>query len=179
MKVLGISGSPRKGGNTEIFVSETLRTIDSMGLRTELLAVAGRRILPSTGDDERDMSLDDDAHEFTEKMLEADGIIIGSPVYFQNTSGQLKSLMDRTHYFHVGYRLRGKVGGAIAVTGSTGVGSTLAIINSFFLQHRMMICHPGAFAILRKPSNVRLDEAALRGAHDLGDAVASLLKRLH
>jgi len=134
LKVLGISGSPRRGSNTEIVVNEALQAIASNGIRVELLSVAGRRILSSVGDNRQDLSVDDDAHEFIERMLEANGIVVGSPVYFRNVSGQLKNLMDRTHFLHASYKLGGKVGGAIAVTGSTGAESTLAIINSFFLQ---------------------------------------------
>jgi len=177
-KAIGISGSPKKGGNTEILVNEALRAIASKGPRTELLSIAGKSIAASTGDDKLDLSICDDAHEFIQKMLEADAIIVGSPVYFRNVSGQLKALMDRTHYLHVGYRLRGKLGGAIVVTGSTGVDSTLEVINSFFLQHRMILCHPGAFARLPRSTDVRDEEAALRGASDLGNALASLLNRL-
>jgi len=178
LKVLGISGSPRRGSNTEIVVNEALQAIASNGIRVELLSVAGRRILSSVGDNRQDLSVDDDAHEFIERMLEANGIVVGSPVYFRNVSGQLKNLMDRTHFLHASYKLGGKVGGAIAVTGSTGAESTLAIINSFFLQHRMVVCHPGAFAVLRRVASVRENELALKGARDLGGALASLLRRL-
>jgi multimeric flavodoxin WrbA len=68
-------------------------------------------------------------------FVSADGIIIGSPVYFWSVTGQAKLLMDRTYALrYPTFQLEGNVGGAIAIAGKRGQVHTLAQINTFFFR---------------------------------------------
>ena len=90
MKVVGIVCSPRKGGNTEIVVCEALGAIQELGGETELITVSGKTINPCDGCDvcvkEGVCRINDDMQEIYQQLLQADGIILGTPVYFINVS---------------------------------------------------------------------------------------------
>ncbi|MDO9097889.1 MAG: flavodoxin family protein [Candidatus Methanoperedens sp.] len=104
MKILGISGSPRAKGNTDILVQEALRAASGMGAKTEFIALSGKKIKPCigcgtcyTGNSKGICVIkDDDIPRIYEAMKEADGIIVGSPVYFLSVTAQLKALFDRS-----------------------------------------------------------------------------------
>lgn len=102
-KILGISGSPRHGGNTEVMVKEALegaREVES--IETELLTLAGKKIMPCNSCfkcvERKSLCIFKDKDymgEFYQKWMEADGIIIGSPVYHLSVPGILKNALDR------------------------------------------------------------------------------------
>lgn len=103
VKVLGISGSPRKNSNTEVLVKEALSAASAIGgVETELITLAGKKILPCIGCfkcvENKSLCIFKDKDclgEVYEKWLEADGIIIGSPVYHLSIPGVLKNVIDR------------------------------------------------------------------------------------
>ena len=86
MKVIGIVGSPRKNGNTELLTRHTLKAISEEGLDTELIRLAGLEIKPCTAcmacKKQETCSIEDDLFPIYLKMKEADGIILASPVYY-------------------------------------------------------------------------------------------------
>ncbi len=152
MKILGISGSPRAKGNTDILVQEALRAASEVGAKTEFIALAGKKIKPCTGcgtcHTESSKGIcaikDDDIPRIYEAMKEADGIIVGSPVYFLSVTAQLKALFDRSIILRYAkgapvdrpgvpggpeFLLKNKIGGAIAVGGGRD-GGQLFTINS-------------------------------------------------
>lgn len=99
MKVIGIVGSPRKGGNTEILTAHTLKAIAEEGLETELIPLAGLDIKPcnACGEcaQEERCPIEDDLFPIYVKMREADGIILASPVYYSSATALIKALMER------------------------------------------------------------------------------------
>ncbi len=88
----------------------------------------------------------DDTSEILEAMMESDGMIIGSPVYFGSVTSQLKMLIDRTRPLRGSFKLKNKVCGAIAVGGSRNGGqeSTISVIHDFLLIHDAIIVGDGA-----------------------------------
>ena len=106
MKILGINGSPRKGGNTEIMLTQILKEAESLGAESEYLAVdklnfqgcKGCLWCQHTGS-ARCVQQDDMAGIY-EKIANADAIIVGTPVYFSGMTGQLKTFMDRLYPFY-------------------------------------------------------------------------------
>jgi len=103
MKVIAITGSPREKGNTEYFVSEALDELVRNGIETELISLRDKRIQPCTGCyncvQAKICTLEkDDFDEIFHKMLDADGIIIGSPVYNSSVTAQTKALLDRAAF---------------------------------------------------------------------------------
>jgi len=112
------------------------------------------------------------------KLLAADGIILGSPVYFWSISGQAKTLMDRTYALRYPYhKLKNKVGGAIAVAGRRGTVNALSVINNFFLGHDMLVTGLGIAGYGTERGDVRKDEHAMKSARSLGAQVTELIKR--
>lgn len=121
----------------------------------------------------------DDMQEVYQKIAAADGIIIGSPVYFWCVSGQAKMFMDRTYALRYPYRkLKNKVGGAIVTTGRRGSVNALSAINNFFLGHDMLATGIGISGYGTEVGEVRQDERAMQGAKSLGKEVVQLIKVL-
>lgn len=181
LKVLGIVCSPRKGGNTEILVREALAGAKESGADVELLRICDMNIAACDGcqtcHQSGECRIKDDMQKVYEKMLPADGIVLGSPVYFWSVSSQAKKLMDRTYalrYPH--HKLKNKVGGAIAATGRRGSVNTLSIINNFFLGHDMLVTGLGISGYGTKKGEAKQDKRAMQGARSLGKQVIQLVK---
>jgi multimeric flavodoxin WrbA len=121
--VLGIAGSPVKNGNTEILIKGALNAAKKERVDTEFVSLANKKIEPcnlQTCKDAcgkgKECPIKDDAKNIINKMINADAVIIGSPVYFRTVSAQLKVLMDRTRMvYYPERRMENKLGGAIAV----------------------------------------------------------------
>ena len=99
MKVLGIMGSPRKGGNTDLLLEEALKGAKSQGAEVEKIVVSELKIAPC--DElypclkEGKCNIDDDMQQVYPKLLEADSIVLASPVFFYGLTSQTKALIDR------------------------------------------------------------------------------------
>jgi multimeric flavodoxin WrbA len=181
LKVLGIVCSPRKGGNTEILLQEALRGAKESGAETELLRISEMKIATCDGcmtcRGSGECRIMDDMQEVYQKIATADGIIIGSPVYFYCVSGQAKTFMDRTYAMRYPSRkLKNKVGGAIAVAGRRGSVNALSAINNFFLGHDMLVTGIGISSHGTEVGEVQQDERAMQGAKSLGKEVVQLIK---
>jgi len=119
----------------------------------------------------------DDMQKVYQKILEADGIILGSPVYFWSVSSQAKTFIDRTYALrYPDHKLRNKVCGAIVVAGRRGCMSALEVINNFFLGQDMLPTGLGIAGYGTKKGEIRQDERAMRGAKSLGKQITDLIK---
>lgn len=100
-KVLVISGSPRKGGNSDLLCDEFVRGTLEKGNKVEKIRVADRKVAPCLAcyhcrKNEGKCVIADDMGEILQKMIEADVIVLASPVYFYSINAQLKAVIDRT-----------------------------------------------------------------------------------
>jgi len=194
MKILGISGSPRKGSNTSILVKRALNVCEKEGFETEFISLANFKI--EFCDDcgycnEKNnfrCSKEDDVEKILEKMIKADGLIIGSPTYFASISGKLKALFDRTLPLRRdNFKLKGKVGGAIAVGGSRNGGQEFAIreIQNWMLLHNILVvsdektAHFGGICTGRKEGDVLNDKVGLKTVENLALNICKTLKRFN
>jgi len=183
MKVVGVVGSARTGGNTEILTSITLDEIRKEGIKTELINLAGKRIEPCDGcracSETGKCHYKDDFEEIAEKMIEADGIILASPVYYGAASPQIVSLISR-FYSKRDKPLRNKVGGPIVVARRAGKNFTFAQLLFFFMIQEMIV--PGSsywnVAFGRSKGDVLKDEEGINTIKTFGKKIAWLLKRL-
>jgi multimeric flavodoxin WrbA len=177
MKAMGVSGSPRAGGNTECLVRECLKEFRENGWETSEFFLSGKRVSPCTGcetcaETERCAISGDDAEGFFAELRGCDAVIVGSPVYYRNVTAQLKALFDRTFAYRGDNPLKGKFCGALAVGHGEGGGQALAltIIYNYFLSCGG-ICVPGELngvsARADEPGNVLLQENRLRQARAL------------
>jgi len=187
LKAIGIVGSPRKNGNTEILTGHTLQAIAEEGLETELIRLAGLDIRPCNacgvcrGEQEERCPIDDDLYLVYDKMKAADAIILASPVYFGSATSLIKALIERSGYLSFRSRpLAGKVGGPLVVARRAGKNFTFMEIMFWF--HVMQIINPGStywnVAFGRDKGDVKDDEEGMNTAWNFGKNVAALVKKL-
>ncbi|HEX9897211.1 MAG TPA: flavodoxin family protein [Dehalococcoidales bacterium] len=181
MKILGISCSPRKGGNTETLVRTALEAAQTADAEVEFFSISGKTIYPCDGclacRTKAECHIKDDMQELTEKMWQADGIIFGSPVYFWNVTAQAKAVIDRTYSFVYSPQrpLRNKAAGAVVALGRNGSSEAIATLNSFFTGHRMVIVG-NAIGFGGEKGTVKNDERGMSSAAGLGRAMVRYLK---
>ena len=158
MIVVGICGSPRKGGNTEFLLSEALAVARERGFETEKLLISEMKVdyCNDCGDCSKGKSCpkEDDMRRILSSMEKADGIIVASPVYFGSVTAQLKAIFDRTIPLRrKGFRLKDKVGCAITVGGSRNGGQEKALetVHAWMHIHGMIVvgddAHFGGIAV--------------------------------
>ena len=197
MKVLGIVCSPRIGGNTEILVNEALASAKASGAEVELITLAQKNISFCDGclvcEKTAKCKIKDDMKEIYSKLLEADGIIFGTPVYFWSVSAQAKALIDRTYAFKMRRGLRNKVVGTVVVARRSGATQAINVFHSFFAIQRMILAagvaaHPSdeeiarsdrggvAIAYVGETGDVRKDERGMVEARNVGKAVARTIR---
>ena len=181
LKVLDVVCSPRLGGNTEILVKAALEGASREGADVELLSVSGKEIKPCDHCGacyQRGVChIKDDMEKIYEQLLEADGIILGSPVYFWSVSAQAKLVMDRTYALrYPTLRLRDKIGGAIAVAGRRGQLEALTLMNNFFLGQGIVPANLGVDGRGSKKGEVKKDSRAMEEAKKLGKRIVELIK---
>jgi multimeric flavodoxin WrbA len=186
MKVIGIVGSPRKNGNTEILTAHALKAIAEEGLDTELIRLAGLEIKPCNAcmvcKEEERCSIEDDLFPIYLKMKEADGIILASPVYYGSATALIKALIERIGYISRGNgeTLSGKVGGPLVVARRAGHNFTLAQLTFWFQVLGLVV--PGStywnVAFGEEKGEVANDEEGMETAWNFGKNVALTLKKL-
>ena len=189
MRVLGISGSPRQGGNTDILIHTALEVLAGEGIETEFLSLAERPVKPCVacrgcfaGDEIRCVQEDPAFEGMIEKFAAADGILVGSPVYFGSATPQTMALLDRVGYVARRHPelLRRKVGAAMVVARRAGQNFTFAQLNYFFLITEMIV--PGSsywnVAFGREKGEVQNDAEGMETVKTLARNMAWLMKKL-
>jgi multimeric flavodoxin WrbA len=187
MRILGIVGSPRKNGNTEILMSEALKVARDAGMETEMFLVSGKQIAPCDACgacfEVGSCVVQDDMQELYGMMDQADGIIFGSPVYFGSVSAQTKTIMDRMFALLRKRALKGKVAGALVVTRRVGAIQARSLIYSFCIAQGMLVAG-GAIGYGREPGDVLtgvgggIDMSAIEESRLLGASVVQMVQRL-
>ncbi|MGD9159644.1 MAG: flavodoxin family protein [Desulfobacteraceae bacterium] len=190
MKVLAINGSPRKDGNTAIMIKTVLEELEKEGIETELLQFSGKTIQGCKAclkcfenKDNKCVFENDDFNQCFAKMIEADGIILGSPTYFTDVTSEMKGLIDRAGFvsFANGRPFKRKTGAAVVAVRRAGSIHVFDTINHFFFINEMMV--PGSsywnMGIGREKGEVAKDEEGLRTMKVLGKNMAWMMKRLY
>lgn len=187
MKILGIVGSPRKNGNTEILMKEALKMARDAGCETEMFLVSEKQVAAcdacGTCFEVGSCVVQDDMQELYDLMESANGIIIGSPVYFGSVSAQTKAIMDRMFALLGRRALKDKVAGALVVTRRVGAIQARSLIYSFCIAQGMIVAG-GAIGYGREPGDVLtgvgggIDMSAMEEARLLGANVAQMVRRL-
>jgi multimeric flavodoxin WrbA len=188
MKIVGLVGSLRKGGNTEILVKEALKAAKRKGAETKLIVLYGKKIEPCMNCDKcvsEECPIEDDVKEIHEELLGADGIIFGSAVHFGDVSGELKCYLDRCiELKRKGRLLKNKVGGSIAVGQAWGHARALETLQHFMCGQGMIPAPidslPGMGAIIfaAKRGEVFGNKEGLEKAHEVGDQVVRLISAI-
>ena len=188
MKVVAFNGSARKDGNTAILLRRVLAALEAEGVETELIQLAGQQIhgCMACGTCRKIQNreckiVNDSVNAFIAKMVEADGILLGSPTYFSMMTPELKALIDRAGYVARanGDLFRLKVGAAVVAVRRAGGIPTFDAINHFFLISQMIV--PGSsywnIGIGGAKGDVEKDEEGLKTMDDLGKNMAWVIKK--
>jgi multimeric flavodoxin WrbA len=176
MHILGINGSPRKGGNTEIIINEALSAAAVEGAEVAFIRLSDYQLTPcnacGTCFETKQCTIQDDAETLYQQIINTDGLILGSPSYFQGITAQMKTFIDRIGYLHIARGRKdfeGKVGAAIAVARRSGLASTWSQMSMFLTACRMIISSGGrVFAVGRVKGEVTNDTEGVETARHLG-----------
>jgi len=190
MKVIGFNGSARKDGNTAFMIRWVFDELEKEGVETELYQMGGKKIdgciacYKCFKNKNQRCSVEKDiANECIEKMVEADGIILGSPTYFSDVSTEMKALIDRAGFVARANSdmFKRKPGAAVVAVRRAGALHVFDSINHFFLISQMIV--PGSFywnvGIGLNPGDVEQDSEGLETMQILGKNMAWLLKKIN
>ena len=189
-RALAISGSPRQNGNTETLLRRCLDRLNKQGIDGEFVSLAGKNIRGCNACygciESRDSACpsitDDDFTPLFERMLRADILIVGSPVYFGSATPELMALLDRAGFVSRanGHLFSRKIGGPIAVARRAGHNFTFAQLLFWYMINDMIV--PGSsywnVALAREPGAVAADTEALETVDRFADNLAWLSQKL-
>lgn len=188
MKVTAFSGSPRSGGNTEFLIREIFKVLRQEKIDTELVKIGGQALYGcsacstcKTAKNNRCVIDADILNECLKKMIDSDGIILGSPTYFSDVTSEMKALIDRAGYvFTATKALKRKIGLAVAPARRGGSIRTFDTINHFFQINQMIIVGGNYWndGVGLNKEDVALDSEALENMKVLGENMAWLLKAI-
>ncbi len=188
MKVVAINGSPKNNGNTAHLIDTIAQELAKEGIETEVMHIGNKTIRGCFGcggcaknQDERCVAKDDEyVNTCIQKMKEADGILIGSPVHFAGIAGTMKSFLDRAFYVSSanGNLFRHKVGASIVAVRRSGGVTTFDQLNHYLTYAEMMIPTTNYWNVVHGtlPGEVKEDLEGQQIARLLGKNMAWSLK---
>ena len=189
MKVVAFNGSPRVGGNTEIMIKKVFCELEKEGIETELIQVGRENIRGCIAcfkcmenQNNKCIIAGDNVNTYFQKMIEADAIILGSPVYCSDMSGQMKCFIDRTSLLAKANSdiLARKIGASIVAVRRNGAMHTFNSLNSFFTINQMIVVGSSywnmGFGLAA--GEVEQDGEGMVTMENLGKNMAWLLKTL-
>lgn len=189
MKVLAISASARKNGNTKILLETVLTPLREAGARAELIELAGTNpkgckacFVCIKKKDGTCAIKDDIVNECVEKMTSADAILLGSPTYFADVSTEMKAVIDRCGMVGRanGDLYKRKLGAAVVAVRRAGSIHAFDTMNHFFQISQMIIVGSSYWniGIGREKGEVAGDDEGMKTMRDLGENMAWLLQKI-
>ncbi len=147
MKVIAINGSPKNNGNTVFAIRTVAEELAEAGIDVEIYHLGKKQIRGCLACGKcaqmknQKCIIDDEVNEVIPMLIEADGLLIGSPVYWAGMNGTLKSFLDRLFYVSTsnGNLFRHKVGASVAAVRRTGGIPTIEQINKYLMYAEMFI----------------------------------------
>lgn len=190
MKVVAFNGSPRWDGNTSILIEKVLNELNKEGIKTEHMHVASEKLRGCTACykcfetlDKRCIIQGDFINNCIEKMVEADGIILGSPTYFTDVTAEMKALIDRAGFVAKANNdlLKRKVGAAVVSVRRAGSIHVFDTLNHFFSINQMITVGSNYWnvGIGLDKGEVNNDLEGINTMEILGQNMAWLLKKLN
>ena len=189
MKVIAFNGSARKDGNTAILLNAVMDEMKTAGIETELYQLSGKPIqgciacMKCFENKNKRCAVEKDIiNECIQKMIDADGILLGSPTYFADVSASMKALIERCGMVSRanGDMFQRKAGAGVVAVRRAGAYHVFSSLNAFFLIGQMII--PGSsywnLAHGRLPGEVTQDEEGMKTMKALGRNMAWLIKQL-
>lgn len=190
IKVVLFNGSPREKGNTYHCLRMVMNELEQEQIKFELIWIGMEKLsqcrecyLCNENQNKKCSIENDKMNEYIAKMLDADGIIIGSPTFFSNVTAPIKALIDRAGLVAKvnGDMLKRKVGAAVIAVRRAGATTVMSAINYFFLINQMIV--PGSsywnMGFGLEPGEVEDDKEGKKTFENLGKNMAWLLKKLN
>ncbi|HOI71702.1 MAG TPA: flavodoxin family protein [Methanobacterium sp.] len=187
MNVILLCGSPRPSGNTYQVLEECANVIEDQGLEVEIIPFVGKKIESCIAcgrcEDLGECSIKDDLNPIIAKIKEAEGLIVGTPVYFGTARGDVMSALQRIGKVSGANDnfLSWKVGGPIAVARRGGHTSTLQEMLMFFFINDMIVAGSTYWNMVfgHAPGEVQDDEEGMNTIRRFGYNVAALIKKIN
>jgi multimeric flavodoxin WrbA len=189
VKVVAFNGSARKKGNTEAMIQRVFEELEKESIRTELAQLSNKTLkgciacMQCFGNKDQHCAVnDDDMNICIGKMLEADGIILGSPTYFADVSTEMKALIDRAGMVAIAndYMFKRKIGAAVVAVRRAGSIHAFDTMNHFFTINQMII--PGStywnMGFGLEKEEVKSDKEGMDTMKNLGQNMAWLMKKI-
>ena len=182
MKVLLINGSPKTNGNTAFALDQMVEVFHAEGVETEIIQVGNQSIRGCTACGGcyklGKCVIDDLVNEVAEKLQDADGIVVASPVYYASPNGTLLSFLDRLFYSsgHVDKRM--KVGASVVVARRGGCTASMDVLNKYFTISQMPVASSTYWNIIHgsKPGEAEQDAEGIRTVRNLAKNMLFLMR---
>lgn len=184
MKVLLINGSPKSNGNTAFALSQMEEIFHQSGVETEIIQVGSQVIRGCIGCGScyktKKCVFDDLVNETARKLELADGIVIGSPVYYAAPNGTLISFLDRLFYSTGAIDKRMKVGAAVVAARRGGCSAAFDVLNKYFTISEMPVTSSSYWNIIHgaKPGEAQLDPEGIRTMRNLAKNMVFLMRSI-
>ncbi|CEN81880.1 multimeric flavodoxin WrbA family protein [[Clostridium] sordellii] len=187
MKVVAFNGSPHKRGNTYNAIETVAKELEKEGIEVEIVHVGNKAIRGciacggcSRNQNERCVLDKDEVNEWIQKMKEADGIILGSPVYYSAIAGTMKSFLDRAFYVASsnGGMFRHKVGASVVAVRRSGGIHVFDQLNNYINYSEMIMPTSNYWNVAygTAPGEVTQDEEGMQIMRVLGKNMAWMMK---
>ncbi|MDR0335557.1 MAG: flavodoxin family protein [Planctomycetaceae bacterium] len=187
MKVLAINGSPKSDGNTALALQTLLQEVQNEGIETELVTIGNQIIHGCIGclrcaeqKNRQCVSFNDAVNELLPKMIAADALVLGSPVYFSGINGTIKSFLDRAFFVSWvnGGLFRLKMGASVVAVRRSGGTAAFDQLNKYFQISELMTVGSCYWNVIHgfSPGEINQDLEGLQIVRTLGRNLAWLLK---
>lgn len=187
MKVVAFNGSPNKEGNTYHGIKIVVDELEKEGIETEIIHVGNKSIRGciacnqcAKNKNEKCVLPGDEVNQWIEKMKEADGIILASPVHYSSMGATMKSFLDRAFYVTSvnGGMLRHKVGASVVAVRRSGGVTTFDQLNNYINYSEMLMPTSNYWNVIHgtKPGEVLQDEEGVQIMRVLGKNMSWLMK---
>jgi multimeric flavodoxin WrbA len=180
MRIVGILGSSRKGGNTEVLLDVALEEAKRNGFLASKISLRNKKIAPCNGCQKCVQTgkcvIKDDMQEIYKNLLESDGIIWATPVYFWSMTGQTKLVIDRT--YALGFpklQLANKVGGLILVAATRGCMNTANNFHMYFNYNHMFFAEY-AWGYAREKGEIKENVSVINMVKEMVRQMISLIQ---
>ena len=184
MKVLLVNGSPHEKGCTYTALSEVAGALNGCGIETEIFWIGREPVrgcigCGGCGRNGLCVFSDDACNTLIQKMLAADGLIVGSPVYYAGPNGALCALLDRA-FFASGHHMAEKPAAAVVSCRRGGASAAFDRLNKYFTISRMPVVPSQYWNSVHgnRPEEVLQDLEGLQVMRELGRQMAHLLRSL-
>lgn len=188
MKIIAFNGSPKKNGNTYQALKMVTDELEKEGIEVEIIHVGNQKMNGCLacghcfkGTDKKCAIVGDHVNEWIEKMDEADGVLIGSPVYFAGINGAMKCFLDRA-FLVAGLNglMRHKVGASVVAVRRTGGMTTFNQLNQYLNYGEMILPASNYWNVIHgmAPGDVQQDEEGVQIMQTLGKNMAYTLKTM-